>query len=74
MSVSKWIKQEKLRDLSIDELKDRAAELKASMFTHRFQRGTGQLDNYRIIPLVKRRYAALQTIIREKQLAKEASK
>jgi len=80
MAVSKWIKQEKLRDLSVSELRDRADELKASMFNNRFQRSTGKLENYRVIPEVKRRYAAVLTIIREKELAqsqtvaKEASK
>ena len=50
------------------------------MFNNRFQRCTGKLDNYRLIVRDKRRFAAVQTILREKQLAagkiqaKEASK
>ena len=66
MGAKKWIKQEKLRELSLNDLRDRAAELKASLFSSRFQRSSGKLDNYRIIPETRRRLAAVMTIIAEK--------
>ncbi|MBN2083043.1 50S ribosomal protein L29 [bacterium] len=73
MSVTKWIKQEKLRDLSVKELRDRIAELKASMFTSRFQRSSGKLENYRVLRESRRRLAAVMTIMREKEMAKKPS-
>ena len=71
MGVTKWTKQEKLRELSIPELKDRVAELKASLFTSRFQRSTGKLDNFRLLPQVRRRLAAVLTLIHEKEQAQQ---
>lgn len=69
MSVRKWIKQEKLRELSVKELQDRAAELKTSLFSNRFQRSSGKLDNYRVIPQTRRRLAAVLTLLTEKERA-----
>jgi large subunit ribosomal protein L29 len=74
MSVKKWIKQEKLRELSIKDLRDRAAELKASLFGSRFQRSSGKLDNYRIIPQTRRRLAAVLTLLAEKERAAGAQR
>lgn len=74
MSVTKWIKQEKLRDLSVKELRDRATELKAALFSSRFQRSSGKLDNYCVLPETRRRLAAVYTILREKLVSEEASK
>jgi ribosomal protein L29 len=72
MSVGRWIKQEKLRELPLSDLRDRVAELKAALFTSRFQRSTGKLDNYRTLPLLRRRLAAALTLIRERELAEQA--
>lgn len=75
MSVTKWIKQEKLKEMSVPELQDRAAELKATIFTNRFHLGTGKLENYRLIPQAKRRLAAVLSLIHERETsAKEAGK
>jgi large subunit ribosomal protein L29 len=74
MSAKKWIKQEKLRELSVSDLRDRVAELKASLFSSRFQRSSGKLDNYRIIPETRRRLAAVMTIIAEKERAGQKAK
>jgi len=68
MSVKKWIKQQGIRELTLSELQDRAAELKASLFASRFQRSTGKLDNFNVLPQTRRRLAALRTIIREREL------
>jgi len=73
MSVTKWIKQEKLRDLTVKELQDRIAELKASMFTSRFQQSSGKLENYRVLRESRRRLAAVMTIMREKVTAEKQS-
>jgi large subunit ribosomal protein L29 len=66
---TKWIKEQKLRDLSVKDLEARANELRASLFANRFQRAVGKLENYRIVPQTRKRLAAVLTVLREKQLA-----
>ncbi|MCB1218639.1 50S ribosomal protein L29 [bacterium] len=68
MSTNKWFKEEKLRDKSVSELRDMARELKSLGFTHRMDRLSGKLENYRIIPQTRRRLAAVNNLIREKEL------
>ena len=68
MSTNKWFKEEKLRDKSVSELRDMARELKSLSFTHRMDRLSGKLENYRIIPQTRRRLAAVNNLIREKEL------
>ncbi len=65
---TKWIKEQKLRDLPVKELEARATELRASLFANRFQRAVGKLENYRVMPQTRKRLAAVLTILREKQL------
>jgi large subunit ribosomal protein L29 len=74
MTLKKWIKQEKLRDLSLTDLRERVVEQKSKMFSQRLQRVSGKLENYRALPLARRELAVLLTIIREKELAEEAKK
>ena len=74
MAVTKYLKQEKLRNMSIDELQARARELKATMFTHRFHKATGKLDNVRLLPQTKRRLAAVYTLIRQRELEAQRAK
>lgn len=72
MGAGKWIKQEKLRELPLSDLRDRVSELKAALFSSRFQRSTGKLDNYRTLPELRRRLAAVLTLIHERELAEQA--
>lgn len=65
--ASKWVKEQKLREKSIKELQDRVQELKASLFTSRFQKSTGKLDNFQLLHKTRRRLAAVLTILREKE-------
>lgn len=74
MSQKKWIKQQKIRDLSVKELTDRVAELKAQVFANRFQRSTGKLENFRVLPQTRRHLAVVLTILHEKQTAAEGKK
>jgi large subunit ribosomal protein L29 len=74
MSQTKWIKQQKLRDISIADLQDRLAELKAQIFANRFQRSTGKLENFRLLPQARHRLAAVLTILHEKERAAEGKK
>ena len=73
MSMKNWIRQEKLRDKPIQELRELVAENKSNMFKKRLQRVSGRLENYREFPEARRRLAVLLTLIREKELAEQAS-
>ena len=70
MSTNKWFKEEKLRDKSVDELRKMVSELKSLKFTHRIDRISGKMENYRLIPQTRRRLAAVNNLIREKELSK----
>ena len=65
--ASKWVKEQKLREKSIKELEDRVKELKSSLFTSRFQKSTGKLDNFQLLHRNKRRLATVLTILNEKK-------
>jgi large subunit ribosomal protein L29 len=69
MSEAKYIKAQKLRDLSVAELQHRIRELKSQQYTNRVDRTTGRLENFRLIPQARRRLAAVLTILKEKELA-----
>ena len=55
-----------LRDLSVEELEKRAAELAQEVFNLRFQHATGQLENTQRIPLARRDLARVKTVLTEK--------
>lgn len=62
------MKARELRDLTIDELREKYKELKKELFNLRFQKAVGQLGNPMRIRQVKRDIARIKTIIREKEL------
>jgi large subunit ribosomal protein L29 len=59
-----------IRELTDDEIETRLVETKEELFNLRFQNATGQLDNYRRLGQLRREVARLNTIIRERQLAR----
>jgi large subunit ribosomal protein L29 len=59
-----------IRELTDDEIETRLTETKEELFNLRFQNATGQLDNYRRLGQLRREVAQLNTIIRERQLAR----
>ncbi|ROR01727.1 50S ribosomal protein L29 [Desulfosoma caldarium] len=61
-----------LRDMSVDELRQKLAELRESLFSLKFQHATGQLENTAQLKRHKRDIARVLTILREKQSAGEA--
>ena len=63
-------KPSELRELTDDEIETRLTETKEELFNLRFQNATGQLDNYRRLGQLRREVARLNTIIRERQLAR----
>jgi large subunit ribosomal protein L29 len=56
-----------LRELSIDELRQKEKDLNEELFNLRFQYATGQLENIMRMTQVKRDIARTMTIIREKR-------
>jgi large subunit ribosomal protein L29 len=62
------VKAAELRELPEAELITRLREAKAELFNLRVQGATGQLDNNRRLPLVRREIARIYTIMREREL------
>ena len=58
-----------LRDLSVEELEERAKETGQELFNLRFQKATGQLGNTAMIKKTKRNLARVKTIIREMEIS-----
>ena len=63
------LKVAELRDLSVDEINQKMTETKEELFNLRFQNATGQLDNYKRLPELKRDIARIKTVLRERELA-----
>ena len=61
-----------LRDMSVEELRQKLAELRESLFNLKFQHATGQLENTAQLKLHKRDIARVLTVLNEKQKVTEA--
>jgi large subunit ribosomal protein L29 len=59
------MKPSELRELSIEELKEKETGLAQELFNLRFQRAANQLENKMKIGLTKREIARVKTIIHE---------
>jgi len=59
------MKAKELRELSVEELKEREREAKQELFNLRFQKATGQLGNTAMIPKTKKDLARMKTVLRE---------
>jgi large subunit ribosomal protein L29 len=64
------MKTKDLRLLGEGELFQKEKELHEELFNLRFQHATGQLENTRRIPQVKRDIARVKTILKEKTPSK----
>ena len=62
------VKAAELRELGEEELISRLREAKAELFNLRVQGATGQLDNNRRLPVIRREIARIYTIMREREL------
>ena len=62
------MKASELRNKSTQELTNELKSLKEELFNLRFQHATGQLENPLRIQQVKRDYARVKTILREREL------
>jgi large subunit ribosomal protein L29 len=58
-----------IRSMSPADIHEKIEAGKREIFNLRFQRASGQLDNYARIKEVRREVARLKTILREKELA-----
>ena len=68
------MKANELRELTTEELQKKAVDLKAELFTLRFQLATGQLDNYRRIRMVRKDLARVKTILWEREAGIETNR
>ncbi|MCR2033221.1 50S ribosomal protein L29 [Anaerofustis stercorihominis] len=66
------MKAQDIRNMSEQELNNRLSSLKEELFNLRFQHATGQLDNPLKIREVKRDYARVKTVLRERELQANA--
>ncbi|MCR5636494.1 MAG: 50S ribosomal protein L29 [Clostridiales bacterium] len=62
------MKAAELRELSIEELEQKLADLKKDLFNLRFQLAINQLDNPMRVKAVKRDIARVQTVLRQFEL------
>ena len=66
------MKASELRELSVEELQTKLAELKEELFNLRFQLAVNQLENSARIGAVKKDIARVSTILRQRELGAEA--
>ncbi len=66
------LKASELRKLTDEELKKQLEDLKKELFNLRFQHHTAILENPSRIKHVKRNIARIYTILRERELLREA--
>jgi large subunit ribosomal protein L29 len=63
-----------IKELSVEELKDKEQSLREELFNLKFQFETGQLDNVMRVRQVKRDIAKILTVANEKAKAVKAAK
>ena len=63
------MKKSEIRELKLDELKQKETELEDQLFKLRFQLATGQIENPGMIRAVRKNIARVKTFIREKTRA-----
>lgn len=66
------MKPAELRDMTVEELRQKEQELRKELFNLRFQKVTGEIQNPNRIKEVKKDIARVLTIIRQKQNQKES--
>jgi large subunit ribosomal protein L29 len=63
------MKPKELRDMTVEELREKHRQFKEELFNLRFQNAIGQLSNTSRIKEVRRTIARVLTILREKEIA-----
>ncbi len=64
--------REKIRNMSLEELKAEEQELRSQLFKLRFKGATSPVDNPVQVRYIKRDIARVKTVIKEKELAASA--
>jgi large subunit ribosomal protein L29 len=67
------VKANELRDLSLEELKDKEHELNQELFNLRFQTATGELGNTAMRRIRKKDLARVKTVLRGIQISSGAN-
>ena len=65
------MKPSELRDLTLDEIRQKESDLNAELFNLRFQLATNQLENPMRLPLTKKDLARVKTVIAQKEQSAE---
>lgn len=68
------MKAKELRELSVEELREREGELKQELFNLRIQKATGQLGNTAVLGKTKRDLARVKTVLRDSEVSRRASR
>jgi large subunit ribosomal protein L29 len=61
------VKPDKVRELSVDDLKGKEKELQEQLFRLRLQKSVGQIDNALKLRETRRDIARVKTILKEKR-------
>ena len=61
------MKANEIKDMTVDELNSKLAELKQELFNLRFQRAVNQLENPKRLQAVKKDIARVKTFIRKQE-------
>jgi len=62
------MKMKEINEKTKEELESKLTEVKKNLFTIKFKKATGQLENYMMIYNLKKDIAKINTLIREKEL------
>ncbi len=63
------MKMKEINEKTKEELQSKLTEVKKNLFTIKFKKATGQLENYMMIYNLKKDIAKINTLIREKELS-----
>ena len=61
------MKAQEIKDMTVDELNSKLAELKQELFNLRFQHAVNQLENPKRLQAVKKDIARVKTFIRKQE-------
>jgi large subunit ribosomal protein L29 len=65
------MKASELRDLTLDELRQKESDVNAELFNLRFQLATNQMENPMRLPLTRKVLARIKTVIAQKERSVE---
>jgi len=62
------MKTKEIRDLSVDELRQKERDLVDELFRLKVRRATGQLDSSAVMKSVKKDIARIKTVLKEREI------